>query len=311
MKNKIYTLGLVTTFVVFLGILFKMLHWPGAGILLTLGIFLLVMVFLPVALINNFKASEKKGNRSLYIVTWITCLVVFTAMLFKIMHWPGAGYALLISLPFPFVVFLPVFLAVTSKYKNFNIYNTIAVLFLLALISAISGLLSLNVSKERIIDSLKISANYTRMDMALDEIPVNSGHSLLERKTDEALILAEEYRALILRYQGITEEQWRSNPAILLELRSRKTASSAMLTGREGQVRDELKTALSDLMDLLEKDNRFAPLTAQIKEIIGMDDSQDENFIWTDALFKGDIQPWVHAYLDCLIKNLKIFRLQV
>ncbi len=311
MKNKIYTLGLVTTFVVFLGILFKMLHWPGAGILLTLGIFLLVMVFLPFALINNFKASEKKGNRSLYIVTWITCLVVFTAMLFKIMHWPGAGYALLISLPFPFVVFLPVFLAVTSKYKNFNIYNTIAVLFLLALISAISGLLSLNVSKERIIDSLKISANYTRMDMALDEIPVNSGHSLLERKTDEALILAEEYRALILRYQGITEEQWRSNPAILLELRSRKTASSAMLTGREGQVRDELKTALSDLMDLLEKDNRFAPLTAQIKEIIGMDDSQDENFIWTDALFKGDIQPWVHAYLDCLIKNLKIFRLQV
>lgn len=311
MKNKIYTLGLVTTFVVFLGILFKMLHWPGAGILLTLGIFLLVMVFLPVALINNFKASEKKGNRSLYIVTWITCLVVFTAMLFKIMHWPGAGYALLISLPFPFVVFLPVFLAVTSKYKNFNIYNTIAVLFLLALISAISGLLSLNVSKERIIDSLKISANYTRMDMALDEIPVNSGHSLLERKTDEALILAEEYRALILRYEGITEEQWRSNPAILLELRSRKTASSAMLTGREGQVQDELKTALSDLMDLLEKDNRFALLTAQIKEIIGMDDSQDENFIWTDALFKGDIQPWVHAYLDCLIKNLKIFRLQV
>ncbi|NMC38741.1 MAG: hypothetical protein GYA41_10500 [Bacteroidales bacterium] len=69
MKNKIYILGLVTTLVVFLGILFKMLHWPGAGILLTLGIFLLVFVFLPVALINNYKASEKKGNRSLYIVT--------------------------------------------------------------------------------------------------------------------------------------------------------------------------------------------------------------------------------------------------
>lgn len=232
-------------------------------------------------------------------------------MVFKIMHWPGAGYALLISLPFPFVVFLPVFLAVTSKNKNFNIYNTVAVLFLMALISAISGLLSLNVSKERIIDSLRISGNYTRLKMALDEIPVTPGGSLMERKTDEALILAEEYKALIFRHEGITEEQWKSNPAILLELRSRKTVSNAMLTGREYKVQDELKTALSDLMELLEKDNRFAPLIAQIKEIIGMDDSLDESHIWTDALFQGDVQPWVHAYLDALIKNLKILRLQV
>ncbi len=52
------------------------------------------------------------------------------AMLFKIMHWPGAGYVLRVSLPFPFVVFLPVFLAAASKNRNFNIYNTIAVLFL-------------------------------------------------------------------------------------------------------------------------------------------------------------------------------------
>lgn len=310
MKNKIYTLGLVTTIVVFLGILFKMLHWPGAGILLTLGIFLLVLVFLPVALINNYKESKNMGNRLLYIVTWITCLVVFTAMLFKIMHWPGAGYALLISLPFPFVVFLPVFLTVTSKNKNFNIYNTVAVLFLLALISAISGLLSVNVSKERIIDSLRISANYTRLEMALKEIPVTPGRSLIEKKTDEALILAEEYKALILRYEGITEEQWNSNPAILLDLRSRKTSSAAMLTGREDRVQAELKKALSDLMELLGKDNRFAPVNAQIKDIIDMDDSQVQNYMWNKALFRGDVQPWVHTYLDGLIKNLKILRLQ-
>ncbi len=311
MKNKIYTLGLVTTIVVFLGTLFKMLHWPGAGILLTAGIFALVFLFLPFALINNYKATENKCNRSLYIVTWITCLVVFTAMLFKIMHWPGAGYALLVSLPFPFVVFLPVFLAVTSKNKNFNIYNTVAVLFLLALISAISGLLSLNVSKERIIDSLKISGSYTRLEAVMDEIPVKSGNSLIERKIDETLALAEEYKSLILRHEGITKEQWRANPEILLELRSRKAATAAMLTGREGMVQNELKAAISDLLELFGKDYRFAPYTSQIKEIIGMDDSQDEQYIWTDALFKGDVQPWVHAYLDGLIKNLKILRLRV
>jgi hypothetical protein len=123
MKNKIYTLGLVTTIVVFLGTLFKMLHWPGAGILLTAGIFALVFLFLPFALINNYKATENKCNRSLYIVTWITCLVVFTAMLFKIYALAGSWICAPGLTSFPFVVFLPVFLAVTSKNKN-SIFTT-------------------------------------------------------------------------------------------------------------------------------------------------------------------------------------------
>jgi hypothetical protein len=173
------------------------------------------------------------------------------------------------------------------------------------LISAISGLLSLNVSKERIIDSLKISGSYTRLEAVMDEIPVKSGNSLIERKIDETLALAEEYKSLILRHEGITKEQWRANPEILLELRSRKAATAAMLTGREGMVQNELKAAISDLLELFGKDYRFAPYTSQIKEIIGMDDSKDEKYIWTDALFKGDVQPWVHAYLDGLIKTWK------
>ena len=144
MKQKIYILGLVTTLIVVTGIMFKINHWPGAGYLLTIGIFSLVFIFLPVSLQNHYKAEGNKQNLILYIVTWLTCFVVFTAMLFKIMHWPGAGIALFISLPFPYVVFLPVFLTVTGKNKNFNIYYTVFVLFLLAIISSYSALLALN-----------------------------------------------------------------------------------------------------------------------------------------------------------------------
>ena len=68
------------------------------------------------------------------------------AALFKVMHWPGASKALIVALPFPYVVFLPVFLAVTGKDKSFSIYNTVYVLFLLAGISVFSALLALNVS---------------------------------------------------------------------------------------------------------------------------------------------------------------------
>ena len=139
MKQKIYILGLITTLIISTGVIFKMEHWPAAGIMITAGTLILILLFLPFALINNYKAEGNTRNRLLYIVTYITCFVVFTGMLFKIQHWPFAGTGLLIALPFPYIVFLPVFLAVTSKNNNFNIYNTVFVLLLLALNSVFSA----------------------------------------------------------------------------------------------------------------------------------------------------------------------------
>lgn len=129
---------------VFAGVTLKVNHLPGAGYFLTIGIITLVFVFLPLALRNHYKAEGNTSSRIIYIITWLTCFVVFIAMLFKIMHWPGAGIALSISLPFPYIVFLPVFLIVTSKKENFNIYNTVFILFLLTIVSGLSSLLALS-----------------------------------------------------------------------------------------------------------------------------------------------------------------------
>jgi hypothetical protein len=53
-----------------------------------------------------------------------TIILVF-ASLFKIMHWPGAERAILISLPFPYVVYLSVYLSITRKDPNHSIYHII------------------------------------------------------------------------------------------------------------------------------------------------------------------------------------------
>jgi hypothetical protein len=146
MKTKTYITGLITTTLVFLGATFKVMHWPGAGKLLTTGIIFLLFIFLPPALISGYKGEGRKESLSLYIVTYITCLVTFASMLFKIMHWPGAGILLIIAIPFPFVVFLPVYLYITGKNESHNIYNTVAVLFLLVVFSSLTALLTLNAS---------------------------------------------------------------------------------------------------------------------------------------------------------------------
>jgi len=56
MKQKIYILGMISGMVLVTGAMFKVNHWPAAGILLTLGTLMLVFLFLPAALYDHYKA---------------------------------------------------------------------------------------------------------------------------------------------------------------------------------------------------------------------------------------------------------------
>jgi len=310
MKQKLYTLGLVTTGILFTGTFFKVQHWPGAGYLIILGILTLVFVFLPLALRNHYKTEGKGQNKLLYIVTWITCFVIFIGMLFKIMHWPGAGYALIIALPFPYVVFLPVFLVVTSRNKSFNIHNTVFVLFLLATFSTISALLALNVSREMTVDSLKIPATYNKVEMALDKIPVKEIQTPVDQKINEVLKLVDEYQDIIFQYEGFSGEQWNNDSDIYIETRSRKVGTpKAYQGGEDSSVHGRLQTALSELIKMVEISPGNELLAKALPEIINMGESRNSNYIFRDALFKGYVQPWVLTYLDGLETNLKLIKM--
>ena len=52
-------------------------------------------------------------------------IILAFASLFKIMHWPGAGRAILISLLFPYAVYSPVYLSITRKDPNHSICHII------------------------------------------------------------------------------------------------------------------------------------------------------------------------------------------
>ncbi|HLN22319.1 MAG TPA: hypothetical protein VK213_14595 [Bacteroidales bacterium] len=142
MKNKLYIAGLVNLMVILTGSLFKILHLPLAGILISIGIVCFAVFFLPAALISAYSGSQKNGL--LYAVTWVTCFVVFTAMLFKIMHWPFAGILLTLAIPLPYIVFLPVFLYSTSRENQLTLNKTSVVMFLLVLSSVFNVLLSVS-----------------------------------------------------------------------------------------------------------------------------------------------------------------------
>jgi hypothetical protein len=311
MKQKIYILGVITAMIISTGVILKVNHWPAAGILIETGTLILVLLFLPVALINNYKAEGNTQNRLLYMVTYITCFVVFTGMLFKIQHWPLAGTALLIALPFPYIVFLPVFLVVTSKNKNFNIYNTVFVLLLLALNSVFSCLLALNVSKEVIDDSYNLSRNYKRQEAALTQLPERDQQSPVNLKIDEVLKIVNEYQDKILKQEGLSREQWNSNPGNLWRPEARGVAANAILNPDGPFPGEELQVALKDLILEFEKTPGYEDLAKAAPPIFDYHEVDNNGDPRTEKDFTVSPLSWALIYLDGLEVNLQMIKASV
>lgn len=308
MKQRIYILGLASALIIFSGILFKVNHWPGAGIMLTAGFVTLVLVFLPSALIDHYRDGEPERNRLLHIVTYITCFVVFAAMLFKIQHWPYAGIFLLVALPFPFVVFLPVFLTVTSKNKNFNIYNLVFVLMLLALVSVFSALLSLNVAKDRIIDSYSLSGHYINFERIMNQLPASAVPKPVEIKIDQALGTINEYRDIILKSERMTAGQWGETPGDLKRPDSPAVAAQALEAAGDVPFGAKLEKELKEVISVLEKTKGCEDLAKATFSFAGFSDTNiDENY-WSAGTFKHSNLAWVLIYLDGLEANLLMIK---
>lgn len=308
MKQKIYLLGLLTTIIIVTGTVLKVNHWPGAGILLTVGIVTFELLFIPAALINNYRSGDNKQNLLLYIVTWVTCFVVFTSMLFKVQHWPFAGLGLTIALPFPYLVFLPVFLFVTSKNKNFNIYNTVFVLLLLTLNSVFSGLLALNVAKNRIDESYNLSQNYTRLETVLKVIPGSRNECQVKSDIDNVLKIVNEYQDKILKREGLSKEQWYSNPRVLLHAYDRGRAADAILNPAGPYPGKELYMGLRNLIQDFGKNPEYKYLAEKAPQIFNFYESDDKFSSWAEETFAYNTLSWSLMYLDGLETNLNMIK---
>lgn len=308
MKQKIYIFGIITTMVIFMGTLFKINHYPFAGILLTLGIVTLAWVFIPMALTNTYKGNKVKHNLPLYIVTYITCLLIFTAMLFKIQHWPYAGIMLLIALPFPYVVFLPVFLNTVSKDKNYNVYNIVFVLSLLAVNSVFSVLLALNVSNSRVEDSYSVSRNYNRIEKVLSQHQDNVPQTAINLKIDEVIKIVNDYQDLILKGESSTREQWVSNQKSLWRPDAKGIAANTLADSGYAPIGGRLSKGLQDLISEFNNTRGYEEF-AKVAPIVFDYNSKAENVLdWGQRIFAYNNISWTLIYLDGLKANLCLIK---
>lgn len=109
MKKLMYTIGLLSAISLSLGFLFKLLHWPGGGYMATFGFLGLVLLFLPMLAIDRYKLTLNKAlSEKLKVILGFTSAVITgLAVLFKILHYPGADILLMLGILLFSLGFLP------------------------------------------------------------------------------------------------------------------------------------------------------------------------------------------------------------
>jgi hypothetical protein len=150
MKNFTYLFGLTSAILTILGSLFKRMHWPGAGILITVGMMLIVFVFLPLYFITNHREQLEKKNPVYAIVGYLTIALLLAGSTFKIMHWPGANWLIYASIGFLLIGFVPLYVVNAFQRSGKEKANLPYIVMLLVGIACVMLMGNVNMSKKLI-----------------------------------------------------------------------------------------------------------------------------------------------------------------
>ncbi len=132
MKKTMKIIGWISMSMITVGALFKIQHWPGAGILLVFGFLFLGAIFFPSALWVMKKESKLKGNLFIYLISIIGGIIFIFGILFKVQHYPGSALLLIIGFLSIGLVLIPAILI--SKLRDAQTKN----LHLVYIIGAVS-----------------------------------------------------------------------------------------------------------------------------------------------------------------------------
>jgi len=79
--------------ILLIGLFFKFMHWPGAGAMLIAS-----MVGIVIALLEHIISNIKSKDLIRNIIYPLLGIFYVLGILFKVMHWPGAGNMIIVSI---------------------------------------------------------------------------------------------------------------------------------------------------------------------------------------------------------------------
>lgn len=209
MKNFTYVFGLASALVTLVGTIFKRMHWPGAGILITIGIFMVVFVFLPLYFITSQKEQVEKKNPIYAIVGYLTMALLLLGATFKIMHWPGASIAIYLSIGFLLIGFMPLY--VVNIFQKTGTEKARLPYLVMVLVGISIVMLFSNINMGRYLintyleESLANEQRVAEVEERTDALLLWANDSLNGEALDQAIEIHEKYVLLQARLDELQE----------------------------------------------------------------------------------------------------------
>lgn len=191
MKKLLIGSGAFAAFALITGSFFKVQHWPGASVLLTLGIGCFTLIFLPMLAI--LKAKEATNTRD-KIVLGLACILGITfclALLFIVQHWPGANILMFGSMIISAFILLPVYFFTGIRRPETRLNTMLVSILLVGFTGSQFMLMNLRPGKQQ--EQERVQAYINNETLAKAMLPPNISPEAAQINT-----LCEQIKAMLL-----------------------------------------------------------------------------------------------------------------
>jgi len=129
-----------------LGTLFKVQHWPGAGLIILIAA-ITGLLFIIALLVSKLQEPESASKKPVYIIGALGAVLYITGMFFKIMHWPLSGTFLISGMITISVIAFPLYTLTTWKEESHVDARFIFMVTAILMIILPSTLITLNLQQ--------------------------------------------------------------------------------------------------------------------------------------------------------------------
>jgi hypothetical protein len=171
MKTTLRISGIAGLLAILAASLFKIFHWQGGNVILTLGIATIALGYIPVLVLTMKREKILKRRRNITFVGIITAFCFLVSLLFAIMHWPYTEYTIYFTWIMAFVFLIILFASVIKSDDN-RLLHLSLILFLTILFILDVSMYFVNLNNPK-------TSTYTM------ESNLEASIQLLDHRTDE------------------------------------------------------------------------------------------------------------------------------
>ncbi len=309
MKNVMIRSGAFTAICFTAGILFKLMHWPGAAALQLASITVFSFLFLPILFLFKTKEVDLRSQKIIIGIATIFCFLFGISTLFKLMHWPYANVLWLSCLGILLFVFLPLFFFTgirNAETKVNTIISSILILVAGGMLFALTALHNTKwadesqmLSNRRVLQTLSFAEQ-------LNAKRNSTGDSELMKKCES---LSKQIEALKKKLiQSLPKEHRNLSETAICRIYGSdlNQADKVLFTNAKQPKRAliEIKDGLNEITSLLKKHNIDAVELFNTADAYPLDVKDSELMTWETLNFS-------YTSFSLVLQNLNMLKLQV